>query len=632
MLRAASFALVASVAFSNSFVAAQETPPKPAAIPQKRLAPFPFESVKLAPGLVSERFVKNTEVTLPLCLAQLESSGRIKNFAVAASREQSKHVGTAASDADVYAIIETASYSLAQKPDAALLARIDGIVDLIAAAQHADGYLNTYYQLVAPDKRFTDMASGVELDCAGHLFEAAVVYQRATKKAKLLEVAKKFADHIDKTFGPGKRTDVGGRSELEAGLCQLFEATGEARYLALAKFFVDQRGAGKNAVAPDAKPWREQHEISGATTSGAAFLAGAAGVSRLLADDTLLLPLEATWKNVHDTRLSITGGISANGATAKDGPSDTCSSIAIAQWSQQMLLATCDAKYADLVEHELNNIVMASVSQSGDKFLAQTTLDNQGDVERTPWFEGSGTPHDIARFMAQVPSMVFATAGNSVYISQFVPCEADVVISDIKVHIKMETDWPLKGLVSIKVRPDAPLTFSIKFRRPGWCKKVTYKHDLKEQEHSSEFPGTEAGWEAYERRYDMEDGCMAFFASPMRREAAPSGAGRVAICRGSVVFALEGVDNAPSAHSRALPVSTEPFSAIMHPDATLISFLAFKSKKGLLIQPAASGTGQTMQPSEVLFMPYYLCANRGKSDFAVWIPEIAVPGESPTLK
>ena len=58
----------------------------------------------------------------------------------------------------------------------------------------------------------------------------------------MLDAAKRFADHIDGIFGPGKRYDVDGHQEVELALVKLYRATGERRYLELAKFFLDERG------------------------------------------------------------------------------------------------------------------------------------------------------------------------------------------------------------------------------------------------------------------------------------------------------------------------------------------------------------------------------------------------------
>src|SRR5205807_7192704 len=126
--------------------------------------------------------------------------------------------------------------------DPALEKRADAIIDLVAAAQQPDGYLNTYYTLVKPKERWKNIQHGHELYCAGHLIEAAVAYHQATGKRKLLDVARKLADHIISVFGPDKRWEASGHEEIELALVKLYRATGNERYLKLARFFLDARG------------------------------------------------------------------------------------------------------------------------------------------------------------------------------------------------------------------------------------------------------------------------------------------------------------------------------------------------------------------------------------------------------
>ena len=75
----------------------------------------------------------------------------------------------------------------------------------IAKAQQPDGYLNTYFSVVAPDKRWANLGMWHELYCAGHLIEAAIAYWEATGKSKFLDVVCRYADAIDSVFGPGKK-------------------------------------------------------------------------------------------------------------------------------------------------------------------------------------------------------------------------------------------------------------------------------------------------------------------------------------------------------------------------------------------------------------------------------------------
>ena len=65
-------------------------------------------------------------------------------------------------------------------------AALDDVIAKIAASQQPDGYLNTYFTLVEPTKRWQNLGMMHELYCAGHLFEAGVAHYQATGKQTLV--------------------------------------------------------------------------------------------------------------------------------------------------------------------------------------------------------------------------------------------------------------------------------------------------------------------------------------------------------------------------------------------------------------------------------------------------------------
>ncbi|RYG59837.1 hypothetical protein EON80_25275, partial [bacterium] len=72
-----------------------------------------------------------------------------------------------------------------------------------------------------------------------------VAHYQATGKRSFLDVACKMADHIYQHFIVEKHEGVCGHAELELALVRLYRVTGEKRYLALAKEWIERRG----------KPW-----------------------------------------------------------------------------------------------------------------------------------------------------------------------------------------------------------------------------------------------------------------------------------------------------------------------------------------------------------------------------------------
>ncbi len=142
-------------------------------------------------------------------------------------------------DSDVAKWIEAVSYSLASHPDPALEAQLDDVIALVVSAQQPDGYLNVYFTVVEPEKRWINLRDCHELYCAGHLIEAAVAHFQATGKRTLLDAMCRYADYIDTVFGTeeGKKRGYSGHEEIELALVKLYHATGEERYLRLSPLF-----------------------------------------------------------------------------------------------------------------------------------------------------------------------------------------------------------------------------------------------------------------------------------------------------------------------------------------------------------------------------------------------------------
>ena len=209
----------------------------------------PLSAVRLLDGFWQTRLATNRDVTIPHILKQNESTGRVANFSRAARRAAGPYEGRRFNDTDVYKAIEAASYALVGKPDAALQAELDRLIALIAAAQEPDGYLYPA-RTIDPEhpapgagpERWVHLNGSHELYNAGHLYEAAVAHYQATGKRSLLDVAIKNANLVRSVFGPDDRRAVPGHEEIELALVRLAEATGDARYAELSRFFLDQRG------------------------------------------------------------------------------------------------------------------------------------------------------------------------------------------------------------------------------------------------------------------------------------------------------------------------------------------------------------------------------------------------------
>lgn len=120
-------------------------------------------------------------------ISDAEPSYAIRNFRIAAGLEEGEFGGERFQDTDVAKWLEAVSYSLETHPDSNLEHTADEVIALIEKAQRPDGYLDTFYIIKEPEKRWTDLHEGHELYVAGHLIEAAVAYGDCRKCRKISE-------------------------------------------------------------------------------------------------------------------------------------------------------------------------------------------------------------------------------------------------------------------------------------------------------------------------------------------------------------------------------------------------------------------------------------------------------------
>ncbi len=575
-----------------------------------QLRPVPFTQVKLTDSFFAPRLATNREVTIPTCLQRCEETQRIENFAVAGKLRPGKHEGALYNDSDVYKVLEGAAYALSEKRDAQLEARVDGVIDLVAAAQQPDGYLNTFITLTAPEKRWKNVRFGHELYCAGHLIEAAVAYDAATGKRKLLDVALRLAACIEQEFGWKKHQEPTGHPELELALVKLARHTGEKRWAELARFFVDVRGRKDRGTpsfeeyAQDHEPVREQRQIVGHAVRAMYLYCGMADLAEYFGDQTLFAPLDALWHDVVDTRMYVTGGIGNSAANEgftvpyelpnETAYCETCAGIGLALWAQRMFLASGDPKYVDVLERAAYNNVLSGVSLSGTEFFYDNVLASETGAERVPWFDCSCCPTNVARFLPAMGERIYASDGESLDVCLFVSSEAELVIHGTKVHVTQESGLPFDGRVRLTIRPERPLRCAVAVRVPGWCTSLSERSP---GHFSANFAPQHSGWRSFVRDWERDPTIELEFGLPVRRTHADghvvADQGRVALERGPLVYAFEGAD-----------LTGLYLPAEVHAESS----------------PLFGGC-QVVRAGNWTAIPYCFWANRGKQPMQVWIPE-----------
>lgn len=601
-------------------------------------------------GFWLPRVETNRTVTLKSDFKNCEAA-RIPNFRNAAARKWGSFKGIPFDDSDVYKVIEGAAYSLATNPDPELEKYVDDLNEAIAKAQEPDGYLytartlgftyrnrktgETEFGMMGP-VRWSHLAHSHELYNVGHLYEAAVAYYEATGKRTLLDAAIRSADLIDRVFGPGPTQLKGtsGHEEIELALCRLYRATGDGKYLKLAKHLLEMRGKdvsgrrgkvftqsgdlanGAVLGAPGAycqnhMPVTAQREAVGHAVRAMYLYCGMADVGALEGNADYIKAIDAIWENVVAKKLHLNGSVGARRSGEAFGANyelpnekaylETCAGIGNALWNERMFLLHGDAKYIDVLELALYNGIISGVSLGGDEFFYPNPLASVGGYRRSKWFGCSCCPVNVVRFIPQVPQFAYATRGNAAYVNLYVESDATLKLDCGDLKVSQKTDYPRSGKVRLEIAPPRDgARFALNIRIPGWCVGRPVPSDL----YTQVVPGTPADFSAkvngkavkvsprkgycvIDREWSPGDAVEVSMNMPVRRikahEKVKSNRGRLAVMRGPVLYCAEGIDNGGCA-----------FKAIVPADATFAEgeiaiggerFTSLKSSNGVVLVP-----------------------------------------------
>ena len=608
-------------------------------------------------------------------------SHAVENFRIAAGDTHGAFAGTVFQDSDVAKWIEAASYGLVERYDKALDERLDELIDCIGRAQRQDGYLNTFFTVKAPDRRWSDLVFGHELYCAGHLIEAAVAHHWATGKRSFLDIMCRYADLVARVFGTGEgqRRGYCGHPEIELALFRLYRVTNERRYLELATFFVDERGRDPGTFDNGARtaphpygfavvenrwqmadyflahePVRDQHEVTGHSVRAMYLYSAMADQYRETGDRDLWKALQSLWRDLVSRKIYVTGGLGSQSFGERftigyDLPGDTayaetCASIGLVFWAQRMLLCDPRAEYADVMETALYNGILSGVSLDGARFFYVNPLEVCPDVARARhdhahvetgrirWFGCACCPPNIARLIASVSQYFYTKNEDTLWVQLYGSSTAELRLGPTPVTVTQTTEYPWNGRVVLCVQTDAAASFTVALRIPSWSPSLTCTVCGR----SVEPKVTAAGYLEITRTWAGSEDIVLELAMPIQFLQAHPGvrelAGRIAIRRGPLIYCVESCDNDRDLHLLTVDpnagATAEYRSDLMGGTCVIharghrvpVSAGARRGQQTSLYRPL--DPQRTRRPVRITAVPYHQWGNReANGEMTVWLRE-----------
>lgn len=599
---------------------------------------------------------------------QDNNSHAIANLKIAAGLESGHHYGFPFQDTDVYKWLEAAAYSFSYHQDDNLKKMTDELIDLIADAQDDDGYLSTYFQIDAPERKFKRLQQSHELYTMGHYIEAGVAYYQATGNQKALQIAERMADCIDKSFGlkDGQIHGYDGHPEIELALARLFEATQEQRYLDLAHYFLNQRGQNPeffdeqikaDGVDRDliagmrdfprryyqaAEPIKDQETADGHAVRVVYLCTGMAMVARHTGDQELLAACKRFWNDIVKRRMYITGNIGSTTTGEAftydyDLPNDTmygetCASVGMSFFAKEMLKIEAKGEYGDILEKELFNGSLSGMSLDGKHFFYVNPLEadptasklNPGKshilTHRADWFGCACCPANLARLITSVDQYIYTVHDNTILSHQFIANEAS--FSD-GVTVTQTNNFPWQGDIKYHLENANHKTYQFGIRVPQWS-QAEFSVAVNGQNVDTTIEDGFIYLTIDQDNVDIELTLNMTTKLMRSNNRVKANFGQVAVTRGPLVYAAEEADN--EAPLWDYHVNTKDDATYDYQEETL-------GGVGVITVPATREQFESIDdalyksiddvPNEIdtqlTLVPYYSWANRLNGQMRVWL-------------
>jgi len=592
----------------------------------------------------------------------------LQNFRVAAGAAEGRHRGASFNDGDLYKWLEAVAAVYAVTKDTQLDRTMDEAINAIAQVQRNDGYLQTDVIIAQRqgDKAIQPFTVPTKFEAynLGHLLTAACVHYRATGKNSLLDVARKAANYFDSLVE--HPTPQLARCAIcpshYMGMIELYRATGDTRYLNLAKRLIDLRDLVPDGTDDnqDRIPFRRQREAVGHAVRANYLYAGVADVYAETGEPALLTALTSIWDDVAHKKMYVCGACGAlfDGASP-DGSNDqrqisrvhqaygrdyqlpnstahneTCAAVGNVLWNWRMLEITGDAKYADMLELTLCNAVLAGQSLDGKTFFYTNTLRQLDTMPvnlrwsrtRQGYFSSFCCPPNLARTIAEVSNYAYCKTDRGIAVNLYGSNSLETTVNGEKLRLKQETDYPWDGTVKITVEAAPKDACTIALRIPGWAKEPAISVADKPVNDPLQ-PGTyfeiSRAWtpgDVIELKLPMP--ARLIEANPLVEETR----NQVAVQRGPLVYCLESNDLRDAAKvSDVWILRNAKWQSRFEPK--LLGGVAVLGCTSA-VAPPAKWTGELYReltpekvtPVEITLIPYFAWSNRGKSEMSVWLP------------
>lgn len=629
--------------------------------PHAKLHSIPVRAVTIEEGFWSKRRKTNVERSIPTMRDELEEHGRMNNFRRLVGKSSEAQKGPYFSDSDIYKWIDAVGWALQSDSLPELRRKTDAMIREVVTTQEPSGYLNTYYQGDRVSLRMSqhDQEVGHEMYCLGHMLQGAIAYYRATGDTTLMDAGTRMVDNfVLPNYGPGpnQKPIISGHPEIEMALIELYRTTGKRQYVDLAGYVL--HGDDRWDIEPErvvymycGVPFPSRTKLEGHAVRAMYACCGAADYYLETGNEDYWKTLNTLWEDLTRRQMYITGGVGARSQGESFGAAyelpnqqaygESCAAIGNMMWNWRMLAASGEAKFTDVIERALYNGINSGMSLDGTTYCYRNPLafdpaafdGFRGSPNiRNPWYDVTCCPPNIERTFASLPGYFYSTSKDGLYVHLYDNCILDWHLEDgTGIKVQQKTNYPWDGAVQLTLTPAQPTEFTFHIRVPGWATDAAVAVNGKAE------PRAEAG-EYLALRRNWKAGDRVTLTLPM--ETVPVAAnprvaedrGKIAVRRGPMIYCMEELDQEHGVALADLSVAVGQRSGKEFRNeykADLLGGVVILRHRGsayevssateALYSPVNAASSKT-RPVDIMFIPYYVWANRQPSAMQVWVP------------
>jgi hypothetical protein len=246
---------------------------------------------------------------------------------------------------------------------------------------------------------------------------------------------------------------------------------------------------------------------------------------------------------------------------------------------------------------------------------------------RQGWFACACCPPNVARLLASLGEYVYTQTADTLYTHLYIGGTAEVRLAGSNVTVTQESGLPWSGQVAIRLETKSPAVFTLALRIPDWTDGFRLTVNGVPANPSDSFlrdgyVHLARAWQSGDRvQLELPMDIRLVRAHPQVR----ANAGKVALVRGPLVYALEGIDHEGGPLAALVLDKSIPLAARFDPEllggAVVIEGGALREQEDGWEDVLYSTASKSAVPVPLRAIPYYLWGNRGEGEMTVWFRE-----------